>query len=151
MDVSKDADDADRCVLLLIHDLENQVDEELREDLKNKLRAEVLGGVGHDHRAGTGEQMEEALLIIALPEVDGQPVRDLLVAGGEVARLLDEGLQRDVVEVGLALLYQSSPRDLGDVESQTQLVLLVGQLRVETDQLLPDQLILLLDSLELLQ
>lgn len=84
VDVGEGADYANGCVLLLVHDLEGEVDKEFGKHFENELGLKVLGGVGHDHRNGFLEAVEEALLFVALPEVDGQPVSDLLVVGGQV-------------------------------------------------------------------
>ena len=76
--------DPNRGMLLLIHDMVCQIDEQLGEDFKYELRFEVFGGIGHDHRKCFFEAMEESLLVIALSEVNRQPVGDSFIIGGQV-------------------------------------------------------------------
>jgi hypothetical protein len=69
-------------------------------------------------------------------------VGELLVVGGLVDRLLYERLDGQVVEVDLALLYEAGAGDLGDLESESQLVGLEGNFGVEADEFVADDLVL---------
>lgn len=151
MKVDEDADDADGCMFLLVHDLIDQIDEEFGEDLQHKLRFEILGGVGHDHRKSLLQQMEKPFVLVSLPEVDWQPVGDLFIVGGEIPGLLDESLDGNVVEVGLSVFDESGSGDFGDLEAKAELIFEVALFGVEADKLTPGYIFFILKDLKLLE
>jgi hypothetical protein len=74
---------------------------------------------------------------------------DLFVAGSEIPGLLDKSLNGDIVEESFTILDKPCSGNLGDAESETQLVLEIGQLCMEADKLLPNNIILFFNSLKL--
>jgi hypothetical protein len=151
MDVGEDSYDSDGRVLLLIHDMVGQSDEELGEDFQDLSGLEVSGGVGHDHGHRFLEEVEEPVFVVGAAEVDRHPVRELFIVGGPVHGFLDEGLDRDVIKVDLSFLYKPGSGNFGNFDAQAELVLEVAKLGVEASKFFLDDVVFILDNFKLLQ
>lgn len=94
--------------------------------------------------------MEETVLVVPVAKVNWQPMCYLFIVRCQVARFLNERLNRDIVEECFPILDQASPWNFGDIDSKTQLVLLIREFCVEAYQFFADDFIFIFNSFELL-
>lgn len=126
MDVDEKPDVPDGSMLLLIHHVVNDSEHQFGQNLQHELLLEISSGVGHDHRQRFGQELEEFLLVITLPEVDWQPVRQPLVCGRKAHRLFQESFNGNIIEKCLRFPNIACPGDFTHPEPQSQLIFLIG-------------------------
>ena len=80
--------------------------------------------------------MTKSIFVLLLAKVNRKPVSDLFIRRGSVDRLFHEGFDRKIIVVDLAILYETSPRNFGHLDSQAKLILSVAELCMETHKLL---------------
>lgn len=81
MDVTQNSENSNTRMLLLVHHVVDEGDDDLGEHLQNLFGLEVVGVVRDYHRQRLLRELEVAIGIVGLAKVEGQPMSETFVRG----------------------------------------------------------------------
>ena len=151
VNVSQNSDYSNRRMLLLVHDVICQSNEQFREDFEELLRFEVFGWICHDHWDWFFEEVKEPLLVVSFSKVNRNPMSEFFIWSTPVHWLLHKSFDWHIVIEDFSFLDKSSSGNFGNFNTKAQLVLKVCKFCVEANQFFSDDVILFFNDFELFQ